>query len=840
MKCGSLFAGDNFMTLLIQPARPLLILFSFFFYTYAASANKATQINQFLSYFGANCSVYGQWSQEAAKTVNSLMGALQAINDDPNCRGMAGAVNDLKMIAGNLDYLESPNNSSDRQLMTLENRKRELFFMLSQPLSASEKTAIQADIRTTQLSIAEYRGYQQGDFENERFRTRVRATQSIIAATNAVFNRLIANESCWVNRPGILQDIAGLGMAVGQVAAIGARNVETSLFIGAGMNLVANIIDFFQRKKLEYPINQHATAIESTAMTCAMETMANQYCGAKDTEIAITLVAEALTSKNITDDTWSSIRLIEREIPNITMWLETVMAGSTPANSANAQQRQDIYDKEQKLKSAKDFVIGLIAEKRSLIDNISIPAKRWIELKTIAIEIGNKIYGNTGGFTFGSGSSGGPNPLTKRFDKNSALYFLVGIVDPPKVNGMIYTFDSFDPYSPSPVAIVDPNLNTDKIYLSFKSWYDDSYEAFLAEKSRVLIDDPLMVFAQAYPRTLSGAQKGLSPRHSLMEIINFLKNKKLVKFGSSSLQIVYLDTIKKLENVLAQIDNVMIRGQDPETALNIISKEAKLDKGVSFLKSRMEFFVKMMLEELILESPNDDPKKIQLLAAYDVIAYLQQFLGSPSLQKMQADAKNAQSVVSSAMLNFMESFAEPINSSLYRYDNLISRLNESVDGPNSYAKTIMCLNLISLPEITDKVSSSKCMGLRLKSVFSSGPGSISIQKTTMSLPFEDRVCNYRNFQRRNNVYQSLLRDGRSLVVNEGISDVISVKSKPKTEELKSNENPVIAKDCQTAEAWKTEANSYCETDWWDGCDRAYAKTCQPRAKAKGLGRIFGF
>lgn len=809
----------------------------FFLVAKVAFADKVAQINQFLRYFGANCSVYGQWSQEASKTVNSLIGTLQAINDDPNCRGMAGAINDLKLISFNLNYLASPNNSTDQQLLALENRKRELFFMLSQPLSASEKQAIQLDLRTTQLSIAEYRGYQKGDFENERFRTRTRATQATIAATNAVFNRLSANESCWVNHPGLLQDVAGLGVAVGQVAAIGTTNMETSLIVGAGMNLVANIVDFFQRKKMQYPINKNATAIESTAITCAMETMANQYCGAKDTDIAIALVAEALTTRNSEDEAWTSIRLIQREIPNITSWLEIVMAGSTPANSANAQQRQDIYEKEQKLKSTKDFVMGLIAEKKAYIDQIQVPAKRWIELKSMVAEIVGEIYGNPIGMNFGS--SGGPNPLTKRFDRNSALYFLVGILDPPKMNGMIFGFESFDPYAPNPVAVVDPNLNSEKIFLAFKTWYDDIYESFLSEKNRILIDDPLMVFAQAYPRTLSGNQKGLSPRHSLMEVINFLKNKKMVKFSSSSLQIVYADTIAKLENILSQIDEVMLKSKDPEQALDVISKEAKLDKGVSFLKSRMEFFVKIMVEELILTSPDTDPKKVQLLAAYDVIEYLQQYLGSPSLQKMQADAKNAQSIVSASMLNFVETFAEPINSSLYRYDHLMSRLKESLDGPNAYAKTIMCLNLVSMPEIHTNVSFSQCLGVRLNSVFKGGPSSATVDTTFASLPFEDRVCNYRNFQRRNNVYQSLLREGRSVV----IETPLTLQAKPSgtiNEKLKSYESPKVATGCQSAEAWKTESNSYCEKDWWDGCDRAYAKTCTPRKKAKGLGRFFGF
>ncbi|MBL7544512.1 MAG: hypothetical protein JNL11_11910 [Bdellovibrionaceae bacterium] len=355
------------------------------------------------------------------------------------------------------------------------------------------------------------------------------------------------------------------------------------------------------------------------------------------------------------------------------------------------------------------------------------------------------------------------------------------------------------------------------------------------EKSRVLIDDPLMVFAKAYPRSLNGQQKGLSPRHSLIKILEFLRSNHKTKFATPSLQIILADTITRVEDIIRRIDSVMIDKADAEAALNGISQSAKLDKGVSFLRSRIEFFVKTLIEEMILTSTEKDSKKLQLLAANDIIQYLKQYLGSQSLQKMMMDSQNAQSLTSVTMLNFMDTFKEPIDRSIQHYDQMIKQFGERGRGAHTQSKTVMCLNLATMPQSTTPVSFSRCLGLQLSSVFSNGPSSIKLDNQTMSLPFESRVCHFRDFNRRNAVFQSLLEGGNVLD-----SSVTATELNPTPVNLPTYEVAVVAPTCKTALAWKTENNPYCENDWWTGCDREYAQKCRPTEKRSGVGRFLGF
>lgn len=815
--------------------RMYFFLFSILLSAVIVRADKAVQIDKFFSLFTSNCSMVGSQTREVKATIDSFVSTIKSIENDPQCKGLAGIVNDLNLVSQQLQYLDQPTSSNERALMGLENKKRELFLLLSQPLSEAEYQLIQSEIQATQLEIAQYRGYQNGDFENENFSRRARAAQAVVAATNGIFSRMSSSESCWINYPGLIQNVSSVGLAVGQSLAFGARNPDTALFLGAGLNLISNVIEFFHRKKIDSQIELFTNGIEATALSCAMETLANQYCSAQDSQKAINLVAQALTTRTKEDPVWGSIRLLEREVPNITEWLEMVMAGSSPTSSANARQRQDIYGKEEKMKSTLDFIQGLIAEKRKYIDSISDPAKRWIEIRGIVNDILEKIS------PMSYSSDTVTNPLSKRFSRDNGAYFLLSFTDPPvtMVNNGVeivktpITFTSFEPFMTehSRYRAHISGVTTQNVLDNFRSWYKDTYEVLMAEKSRVLIDDPLMVFAKAYPQSLTGTQKGLSPRHSLIKILEFLRTHKQTKFAVPSLQIILTDTISRLEEIIKRIDSVMMNNADPEGALNAITGYAKLDKGVGFLRSRIEFFVKTIMEEMIIQSTNGDPLKLQLLAANDVIQYLKQFSGSENLQRMLIDANNAQSLSSATMVQFLNTFQDPIAGSINYYNQLINQFGERGSGPHTSSKTILCLNLATMPNVAVPISFSSCLGLQANSVFPGGPSSTKIDNQTMSAPFVSRVCQYRDFHRRNAVFYSLLSSGNSIQITE------PVKLAPVPVTLPTYETPVVATDCQSAEAWKTESNMYCETDWWSGCDRAYAKKCTPTKKRKGLFRF---
>lgn len=791
---------------------------------------KSERVNKFFNIFTADCSLVGNQTRDAKVTVDGLLETMKSIESDPNCKGLVGAVNDLNIISNQLQSLNSPVNQTERTIMGLENRKRELFLMLSQSVSSSEAELIQTEIRSIQLNISEYRGQQKGDFENEAFGRRVQTSQALIGATNAVLNRLSAGESCWTKHPSILENALGLGFAVGQSLAVGAKNPDTALYAGLGLTIMSQVVNYLFEKKNDAQLDMFINGIEATALTCAMEKMSNQYCSARDSEVAIQTVAEALTRRPDEDPVWSSLRLIEKELPNISDWLETVIAGSSPADSATANKRAQIYKKEEKLKSSLDFVQGLVTEKRKFIDSIQDPKKKWIELKSIVSEISSNIH------PMSYSTSDISNPLSKRFSKDNGSYFLIGFDSAPMItygtSRMPIAFDSFEPFGTEHGQFLGQILTVTPLTIldRFIEWHKDTLEVLTAEKNRILIDDPLMVFAKAYPRSISGEQKGLSPRHSLIKILEFMRTYKKSEFSTPSLQLILEDTISRVEEIVKSIDAVIIDKKPPEDSLNRIWNQAKLEKGVGYLKSRIEFFVKTIIESMVMEMPNSDPRKLQLLAAKDVIQSLKTYTGSQSLQKMMDDSKNAQSLLSATMVRFMQTFQEPIDQSLRYYNQMSKEFSEGPSGPHTRSKTIMCLNIATMPKSNLPMTFQSCMGLSMPSVFPGGPGSPEINSATMSLSFESRVCGYRDFHRRNAIFYSFLESGNSLK----IEDPIKVKQSQVT--LPSYEKPKVSAVCSKASAWKTENKTYCEEDWWEGCDRSYAQTCEPVKKRVGLSR----
>jgi hypothetical protein len=57
---------------------------------------------------------------------------------------------------------------------------------------------------------------------------------------------------------------------------------------------------------------------------------------------------------------------------------------------------------------------------------------------------------------------------------------------------------------------------------------------------------------------------------------------------------------------------------------------------------------------------------------------------------------------------------------------------------------------------------------------------------------------------------------------------LQMNAAPTKAHLRLPINPRLLKSftCENANVWKTNENSYCTKDWWDGCDRKTVASCQ--------------
>lgn len=792
-----------------------------------------------LSFFGPGCSLYGPLAQDAAQSVNKLIDALKAIANDEDCKSVVSAVSNLQTTANQIAGLQDRNSYNDREIFGLESKKRELFFLLGQTDStSSEASLLQSEIRETQLAIAKNQGYRKADQQNDAQKRRAQATTAILGTTRALMDQMANNQGCWQKHKNLLQEVAGFGAAVGQSAALDVATGGIALAVGAGVSLAANVIDTIHKYTQQQPINKAAEILEPSAVFCAAEALANQYCAAQDVLGAVRLVAKALTEAP-QDEIWSGVRLLEREIPNLTNWLEIVRAGAPASTSGAASSRQLIDAKEAILTSSLSMANAAVNEGLRLFGAIQEPDSgkktqlQWqIEKKVIANLL--MIASSNISISGGNSSISATNPMGDIYIHGLRAYKLLGVPDgviPKDAFGNPKDWTTFDPFSfpdwPQGYKF-SPDLEI--LHKNFSTWRQLALDTFSLEKNTIRFDDPLLIFNQAYPKFYKGQQKGISTRRSLDVINTFLQSHQPSYFADTALQAQYQDTIDRLTAIGNSIDHVLIKKGDPLVELGTVSKSAGLENGTDFLRNRIYFYVRLVLEDLVLQHQGiSNAIAIQLLAADDVVRELKSISGRTNLKQIETDAKNAKSIIKRTLLRYYQSFDSNIADSLSDWDQLAATFKENpADGPTWDTKAVACLNLLSSPHWDEKLSLDRCIGAQLSSVFPAGPKSVAFEKKLFDLSFDQRVCSFRDFSRREAVFQSLAEQGKMLDWENKKHQALFVKnlvSSPPSTEVSS-----IALECQSAEAWQTETNSYCEQDWWDGCDRSYAMTCKKKKK----------
>ncbi len=340
----------------------------------SAETSQVQQVNSILQYFGSNCSLYGEWSREATKSVNALLTTLQEMKDDPACQGVTGTIAALNQANLALRFLEDEDLEHEYETRGHERTRSELYFLLETAKEPGEISALKEEMRWTNLKLAEARGRRDVGQDERRRQRRNSSLLAVVSASRSLLDRMARNEACWVKHSGVLTDVASFGTAVGESVALTSSTGGISGIIGAGVSLISGLIDWIAQRSTQKPINSMLKSIQPAALTCAIETMTNQYCSAEDAGNAIELVAKAETSEQPYEKTWGGIRILNRDIPILTRWLRMVRSGSKATSGSVGEQRAGVHRRGAMLDGTAEWVTG---SSRDYINRVnSVPGDR--------------------------------------------------------------------------------------------------------------------------------------------------------------------------------------------------------------------------------------------------------------------------------------------------------------------------------------------------------------------------------------------------------------------------------------------------------------------------------
>lgn len=734
-------------------------------------ADSHTQANQILETFSSSCPTQGQWTQAALSYANSLVQVLESVKNDPDCKTISGALSQTQNIATIVSNLSQDPNQA--QILSLQKQQQELMLMISGSTNATDIATFNTELQTVNVQLAQYQGLQIAANKFQKSKNQGQALQSLVSGTNTLMQQATQNSSCIQKNPAILPAIAGLAGSIEATLLTGGH----SMVVGAAADILNAAIDGIRVGKITRQINRMASSISASAYQCTLETLSNQWCSAQDALDVIKLKGGALTHLNSKVPIQVGIDVLNKDSDIFLNWLQSLTAGTDPNNQAVAAREAEVLDRDAAVKKGRVNGIGIIAQNKDLFNSASTPAEQWtVELQVISSII-SKFVPSVNAFTPDSIQS----PFQDVFGSNYqsiAPWYLIGVPDSAiprsKVNGERLAITN---YSPDQIVALNPKfrVSLDDLSVNMNAWVSLARERVNRELSQILNLDPLKLIVNAVTPNIDGT----SPYQSLQNIIQFMKAQSPKTAVSGSFTNIYSDTLSRLQNISDAIDSVVTsntdsvmrlaqgkriseEAEDPSdsketlssTAINNIFNYGVLTNGIQFLSDRLKWSIRLSLNHLVT-TPSDGVTQSQaafLLAADDIINEIKAN-STGDLNMVARDIQNSQVVIENTLTAFTQTFGRGINHSLKLYGEMAKVQNEDALGTSNQAAAELCMKLLATPEWPRAVSKDFCQGKQLSSIYLDGPKAPMIDQALMELPFRERVCKFRNYNRANYLYQ---------------------------------------------------------------------------------------
>lgn len=715
------------------------------------STEESSQITKLLDTFSNGCTLTRGPSADAISIVQGLSSTIRASLDNPACKSLAGVATSLDSTTLQAQSLipranDSYINDLEQQVNALEKQKQEITILLTQTTDPAEISSLRSQLYSIRIELAGTLSSAHDSALNDQQARRTQALRLLLSSTNQAVNQVLANESCWVGQPGVLQQVAGVGTMLSASAAMMTPASQTAVLLTSGMSILSTLVDFFERLSVAKKIAQFDLALGSTALTCAMEKMNDVYCSAQDTLNAIKKVGPKLHDPN-EDPVWKGLGLLEKEVPTLMAWLQKIKSGGGANTAEDAEKKAYLELREVKLNNSKVLFEGYARDTQLQYDQTIDPEQKFSLIRDMVRNFTLRVCASSMG---GSGGLDLSNPICTIRAFDFMAYYLIGL-DSSEYQALLKQYSNLS-FSSLDLAILRSVGINKEITLRtsnerFASLYLQAKEKFDIEKRLSLGQDLTLIFDEALKRNYRIANP-ITAQSALEQLIKFLSStgRRQQVDPQASLR---EQVIASLTEILNQILKVANRQTTPDVAKDQIYVAGDLKIGTSFLNDRLERLIRTDLEQLVYDSDKiDDVTRLPLLAANDAIAELRRFYQVGSLQEMQESASNAQLIMNKTLDPFIRLFSSPMQRSLDEFDSIARKVGGDGAQQAIALKTKMCFYFLGSLR-PQEFFLKECEGLIAKSVL--GLETLPFKRDLFKEPLQARACIYRNFIMKNRI-----------------------------------------------------------------------------------------
>lgn len=735
----------------------------------------------FLNSFNSFCPTTGTWTANSLAAAKEIEKVLVSLRDDPNCQDVA---NSIATHTQNLYYAldRIQRTSLERDVFAVQRQQSDLLMLLEAETDPARITEMEDLYRSNQF----YLSLEEGKLEYDKNRAdEYYQTNVMVNSAYQLFQQASLNQMCLMKSPTLLSSLSSIGTSFAAAMVTGGA----SLGYAAASNVLGYVFEYIRKSDLNKDIQKLGQATYVSAYQCVLESISNQWCQAQE---ASDLIDLKMSYAKTEPDTFSQgVRILNRELPVLIDWLNSVRAATDPQNTSISARQINFLNRENKLRGWRLRSIALLGdEKDKLPGSLNTDAEKERQFNLLKNAITTMSPSTS---SFGGRDEGPKNPILDIATAREIPWRIAGIAltDVPTTrdfggNEVIASLDSYTPRQ----FLADPKLaqyyplKPEVIEQGINGLYQQAEATLSQQRNQVLLADPEILFWDAETPRNVGNIRGIQPIQSINNILIYFNRhfsqefEYLYQRSMSQLQDHIDDPVSNdplcpvldpamaennKERIYVQTRNVLcdIKNQindfknDPNQRLNSIFEVANLENGTTAIENRVKKTMRVILTR-ILEQSSDEalPIHAKLLVVNDIIDELTQY-GKSNLTTQKFDIQESLQANELTLQNFAEIFSEGIAKTL----KLVSIRSEIQPGRNQLLAKY-CSLLLAVPDWSKKelknIDLSVCEGVSLQSEWYQDQRTAPLSRSSFDSEYHSskRGCQLREFLRKEQFHQN--------------------------------------------------------------------------------------
>jgi len=711
------------------------------FFSESATA-KIDLSDSLTSAFGGGCQSQGSYTKRALGHNANLKKIIKNIQKDSSCLQWANSLDGILEQGSSIYYPSAP-----QSLDKLENEISELTLMLDQETNSTIAQSLANELAKKKIESINLGTY----YKDPLWKSRTHSLSQFNQLAYGLNQSLKSSPHCFSKYPGLALQMGGhiLGSA-------GIFNVQKTL-IGTGLmglgTLTQFMIDLIQGLKFQKTLKKLERSALAESITCSLETLSHSYCHSKDTQKIITEVAR--NRINPFDKNWIGLTLL-KNLGLYNSWISHVTAGSPAGNLIHAFRKKMVIELRSKYEKSREDINAHIKESQDEIKNSPTSQKEAILKRLIKSLVWNIAPKK---------DSLKSSPYVNSFPENFSC-------------GPLFFF-----YSPQGERnpTLPPMTNCENYIRSLKLQTPDLQTISLKSKQILLegqqyVDIRFSLVKEVDPETVlfEGEQEGkharLSPIETLRTAFTYLEelSYKYQEETPPNTQYIISQTAHIIDQSLKVYDKPYDLGYNHPKSKELASKKLESiqkllapEMKTSYLEERIKNIVRFEIRKKI-EHEEIPPtvRELVLLSWNDEIRDLEEY-GNMDLENKLHDVQASQRI----SISNLEALGIIFNKSLKEVLRQLVDDEKKYDSESSISATIskLCALSLTLPQLDSWSPRLKrhfiyrhCKGRELKSIYNPKKLRVSFSKLSKS-PFNQRVCAYYDYMKRNKMYQKLGR-----------------------------------------------------------------------------------